>query len=168
MKSMDNEKQSLLSDLRVALAKDRFWRRSLSLQNEKRFTLHLAIFREPYLTSIMEGKKTIETRFAKRPCAPYERIAAGDIIVLKRASGGIVGICMAERVWFYHIDVESFSRIKETFASAICPAEESFWDDRKQSAVATLIMVSNVAAVPNVQFKKRDRRGWIVFKGRAD
>jgi hypothetical protein len=60
---------------------------------QKMFTLHLAIFREPYLTSIMEGKKTIETRFAKRPCAPYQRISAGDIIVLKRASGGIVGIC---------------------------------------------------------------------------
>ena len=77
----------------------------------------------------MEGKKTIETRFAKRPCAPYERISAGDIIVLKRASGGIVGICMAERVWFYRLDVESLSLIKETFGSAICPAEESFWDD---------------------------------------
>src|SRR5260370_37011513 len=146
MKSMDNEKQNLLSDLRVALAKDRFWRRSLSVQNEKRFTLHLAIFREPYLTSIMEGKKTIETRFAKRPCAPYQRIAAGDIIVLKRASGGIVGICMAERVWFYRLDVESFSLIKEIFGSAICPADESFWHPCKQSAVATPRLVSNVAA----------------------
>jgi ASC-1-like (ASCH) protein len=168
MKSMDNEKQSLLSDLRIALAKDRFWRRSLSVQNEERFTLHLAIFREPYLTSIMEGKKTIETRFAKRPCAPYQRISAGDIIVLKRASAGIVGICMAERVWFYRLDVQSFSLIKETYASAICPAGESFWDDLKQSAVATLILVGKVAEVRNVQFKKRNRRGWVVLKGCPD
>jgi ASC-1-like (ASCH) protein len=161
---MDNEKQSLLSDLRVALTKDRSWKRSLSVRNEKRFTLHLAIFREPYLTSIMEGKKTIETRFAKRRCAPYQRIAPGDIIVLKRASARIVGICMAKRVWFYRLDVKSFSLIKEIFSSAICPAEESFWDDCKKSAVATLILISNVAAVPDVQFKKRDRRGWFVFR----
>jgi hypothetical protein len=93
---MDNEKRDLLSDLRVDLAKDRFWTRYLSVQNEKRFTLHLGIFREPYLTSIMEGKKTIETRFAKRSCAPYKRIAAGDIIVLKRAAARIVGVCMAD------------------------------------------------------------------------
>ena len=73
--SVDNGKQCLISDLRFALAKDRFWRRSLSVENEKRFTLHLADFREAYLTSIMEGKKTIETRFAKRPCAPYQRIS---------------------------------------------------------------------------------------------
>jgi ASC-1-like (ASCH) protein len=168
MKSMENEKRCLLSDLRVALAKDKFWSHSLSVQNEKSFTLHLGIFREPYLTSIMEGKKTIETRFAKRPCAPYQRITAGDIIVLKRAAGRIVGVCMAERVWFYRLDVESFSLIKETFGSAICPSDESFWDTRKQSAVATLILVSKVAAVSNVQFKKRDRRAWIVFKGCAD
>jgi ASC-1-like (ASCH) protein len=162
---MENDKRCLLSDLRVALAKDRFWSRSLSVQNEKRFTLHMGIFREPYLTSIMEGKKTIETRFAKRSCASYEMIAAGDIIVLKRAAGRIVGVCMAERVWFYRLDVESFSLIKETFSAAICPANESFWDICKQSAVATLILVSNVAVAPNVQFKKPDRRGWVVFKG---
>ena len=58
---------------------------------------------------------------------------------------------------------DAFSLIKETFGSAICPANESFWDACKQSAVATLILVSKVAAVSNVQFKKRDRRGWIVF-----
>lgn len=113
----------------------------------------------------MEGKKTIETRFSKRPCAPYQRILPGDIIVLKRAFGGIVGICMAERVWFYRLDIKSLSLIQETFGPAICPAGESFWDDLKQSAVATLILVGNVAEVRNVQFKKRDRRGWVVLKG---
>jgi ASC-1-like (ASCH) protein len=164
---MDDKKRGLLSDLRVALAKDRYWRRSLAVRNEKRFTLHLGIFCEPYLTSIMEGKKTIETRFAKRQCAPYQRIAAGDIIVLKRAAGRIVGVCMAERVWFYRLGVESFSLIKETFGSAICPSDESFWDARKQSAVATLILVSHFPAVSNVEFKKRDRRVWIVFEGCA-
>ena len=102
------------------------------------------------------------------PCAPYQKIAAGDIIVLKRAAGRIVGVCMADRVWFYRLDVESFSLIKETFGSAICPADESFWNICKQSAVATLILVSNVAAAPNVQFKKRDRRGWVVFNGCVD
>jgi hypothetical protein len=67
---------------------------------------------------------------------------------------------------FYRLDVKSFSLIKETFGSAIfCPAGESFWDDLKQSAVATLILVGKVAEVRNVQFKKRDRRGWVVFKG---
>lgn len=75
---------------------------------------------------------------------------------------------MAERVWFYRLDVESLSLIKKTFGSAISPADESFWDACKQSAVATLILVSNVAVAPNVKFKKRDRRGWIVFKGCAD
>jgi hypothetical protein len=75
---------------------------------------------------------------------------------------------MADRVWFYRLDVESFSLIKETFGSAICPADESFWNICKQSAVATLILVSNVAADPNVQFKKRDRRGWVVFNGCVD
>src|SRR5260370_18926845 len=113
----------------------------------------------------MQGKKTVETRFAKRPCAPYQRISKGDIVLLKQSSGDIVGICLVEQVWFYRLSVESLRIIKELFGSAICPAEESFWDDRRQATFATLLLISRVTPVDNVRIKKRDRRGWVVFKG---
>ncbi len=161
---MDSEKHSILSDLRAALTRDGFWSHQLSTQNQNSFTLHLAVLREPYLTFIMQGKKTVETRFAKRPCPPYQRISKGDIVLLKQSSGRIVGICLVEEVWFYRLSVESLGIIKEMFGSAICPAEESFWDDRKQAAVATLLLVNRVTPVDNVQVKKRDRRSWVVFK----
>jgi hypothetical protein len=161
---MDSEKRSILPDLRTALTLDGFWSHQLSAQNQSSFTLHLAVLREPYLTFIMQGKKTVETRFAKRPCPPYQRTSKGDVVILKRSPGGIVGICLVEEVWFYRLSVDSLRIIKELFGSAICPAEESFWDDRKQAAVATLLLVNRVTPIDNMRIKKRDRRGWVVFK----
>jgi ASCH domain len=160
---MHSKKQNLLSHLRGALAENTFWSQMLSLENESTFTLHLAIFREPYLRFIMEGKKTIETRFAKRRCPPYQRVSDGDVVVLKRSPGRIVGICIVEKVWFYQLDLESFSFIKLRFGAAICPAEGSFWDDRKKAVVATLMLVGKVTPVDKIEIKKHDRRGWVVF-----
>jgi hypothetical protein len=132
--------------------------------NRRRFTLHLAIFKEPYLRFVMEGRKTVETRFAKRRCPPFERVAKGDVIILKRAGGDVTGICLVERAWFYHIDPQSLAAIREKFGSAICAIDESFWTDRNQAAVATILLITNVTPVRKIAIGKRDRRGWVVFE----
>lgn len=161
---MDCKKGDLIAKLRRALGKYPFWNRLLSPKNAKTFTLHLAILREPYLSFIMEGKKTIETRFAKRACPPYQSVSNGDVVVLKRAAGEIVGVCTVEQVWYYRLNPGSLDSIRERFGTAICPANGTFWEERKQASVATLMMVGNVAEVEEVEVKKRDRRGWVVFK----
>jgi ASC-1-like (ASCH) protein len=124
----------------------------------------MAIFREPYLSFIMEGKKKVETRFAKRACPPFGRVADGDVVLLKKAGGAIIGICEVEKVWFYHLDPKSFASIKERFGELICPENASFWIERKTKAVATLMLVKNVFPVKGLTIEKRDRRGWVVFE----
>lgn len=41
---------------------------------------HLGVFAEPYLALMINGMKTIESRFSKNRTAPYERIAKDDIV----------------------------------------------------------------------------------------
>ncbi|MCI9434957.1 MAG: hypothetical protein HFI86_06785 [Bacilli bacterium] len=41
------------------------------IKNQK---IHLGIFSEPYLTYMLEGKKTIESRFSKNKIVPYNKI----------------------------------------------------------------------------------------------
>ena len=157
------ESNSLISRLQQTLAPNPFWSWRLSLKRVGTFTLHLAIFREPYLSFIMEGKKTVETRFARRACAPYMRVADGDVVLLKRAAGKIVGICTVEKVWYYQLDPSTFSFIRRKFGSAICPADASFWEEKQQATVATLMLVGNVTPLEKIEIKKRDRRGWVVL-----
>ncbi len=161
---MVSKNPNLISDLRTSLSTDEFWSRILTPENEKGLALHLAIFREPYLNFIMEGRKTVESRFAKRPCPPFNRVKQGDVILLKRSAGKIVGLCMVDKVWFYKIEPHSLSFIKDKFGKAICPADNSFWEERKLAACATLMLISHVSPLNKIAFKKSDRRGWVVVK----
>jgi len=162
---MGFKREDLLSTLRKCLNQNAFWTEKLRPGRTTDFTLHLAVLREPYLRFILEGKKTIETRFAKRPCPPFERVNRGDVIMLKRTPGPIVGICIVEAAWFYRLDPKSLAFIKSKFGQAICPADSSFWEERKGSSVATLILIDKITPIGPFKIDKRDRRGWVVFNG---
>lgn len=158
------EAESVFRQLRAAVATHRFWTEKLKATHSGKYALHLAILREPYLQFILEGKKTIESRFAKRACAPYQRISDGDVVILKRAGGQVSGVCLVERVWFYRMDDKSLSFIQSKFGSRICPVDGQFWADRRQAAVATLMLVTNVTPIDSFTIPKRDRRGWVVLR----
>jgi hypothetical protein len=158
---MKFKKDSVVATLQKSLVEDSNWMRKLESNH---FTLHLAIFQEPYLTFIMDGRKKIETRFAKRPCPPFNRVANGDVVLLKESGGEIVGVCEVDEVWFYNLDPDALEYIKCHFGDLICPANGSFWRERKDKTVATLMKVKNVIAVNGIHVEKRDRRGWVTFK----
>ena len=125
--------------------------------------LHLAIFVEPYLTFILDGKKTVESRFSCVRCAPFDKVRANDLILLKRSGGAVAGICRVEAAWFYKINRDVLTEIRHNFAAQICPAESGFWSERAASSYATLISLVDVVRVPEFRIKKRDRRGWVTI-----
>ncbi len=139
---MKCKRHSILSHLQQSLGNHEAWSLKLSPGNCECFSLHLAILREPYLKFIMQGRKKVETRFAKRPCPPFERVADGDVVLLKRAGGQIVGICEVEKVWFYRLDPNALAEIKRRFGDLICPADGNFWKERQTKSVATLYTAS--------------------------
>ena len=51
--------------------------------------IHLAVVNEPYLQFILQGKKTIESRFAMHRAAPYRQISPGDIVLMKSAGQAV-------------------------------------------------------------------------------
>lgn len=152
----------LLLGLRASLRNHPVWREKLS-KTTRPFTVHLAILREPYLTFIMDGKKKVESRFARRPCAPFEKVSKGDVVLLKKTGGGIIGICEVEQVWFYRLNATSLDFIKDRFGDLICPADANFWSERKDKCLATLMRICNVTTIDGIHLEKRDRRGWVTF-----
>src|SRR5579859_1065899 len=63
--------------------------------------MHLAIMREPYLSRVLDGSKTIESRWLHTRRAPYGRLQAGDQIAFKRSGGSILAVASAVRVEQY-------------------------------------------------------------------
>jgi hypothetical protein len=124
---------------------------------------HLAVMTGPYLDLLLDGTKTIESRFTKRRVAPFDRVAGGDIVFFKQASGPVTGVGLAGEVRNLDLHQISLQEIAATYGSAIAPADPSFWDERTQARYVTLVSMTNVISLPPLAIRKRDRRGWVVL-----
>lgn len=144
-----------------------FWLSYLSdaTQPESRIGMHLAIFAEPFLSKVLSGEKTIESRFSRNRCAPYREISDGDIILLKEVAGPIRGLALARRNWCYDLATEPIERIRLRFGAGIAAADD-FWAAREDALYATLIELDAPTAIRPVACDKRDRRGWVVLRSR--
>src|SRR5437867_4139305 len=72
-----------------------FWEarlRGLCTDKRTAFSLHLAVLLEPYLGYVLEGRKTVESRFSAVRCPPYRRVQSGDVVLLKSSGGPVEGI----------------------------------------------------------------------------
>jgi len=139
-----------------------YWRNyvaSLPAQNN----VHLAVFVEPYLSFVLDGRKTVESRFSSVRCPPYKCVAPGDVILLKQSSGPVVGICRATSASYYQLDKATLRELKSRFSKMICPENEKFWQDRSSASFATLITIANVCQLGPFSIAKRDRRGWVTL-----
>jgi len=146
-----------------------FWEQYLTglSSNTASFAVHLAVLVEPYLRFVLEGRKTIESRFSSKRIAPFNSVTKGDVVLLKRSSGPIVGICQLQSCWFYHLDASSWSEIRGRYTKALCAEDPSFWETRRSAAYATLMRIRNVQEFPAIEYRQRNRRGWIVLQPRV-
>jgi hypothetical protein len=128
-------------------------------------SLHLAVLVEPYLSFILDGRKTVESRFSVRPMPPYGCVDEGDVVLLKESGGPVVGAFTASSAWHYRLDPASWAELREEFTRAIC-AQDGFWESRAAAEYATLIRITEVRHLAPVAVPKRDRRGWVVLADR--
>jgi len=126
--------------------------------------IHVAIFVEPYLGLVLDGTKTIESRFSLKRITPYHHVERGDVILLKASGGPIVGISQVAKAWFFELTPSTWTRIKKDFSTGICPMGPDFWKQRSNAAFASLFHLSNVKPLEPLAFPKRDRRGWVTFQ----
>ena len=157
----------LLDEVQTAVRGDLHWESRLTALNTASNGLHLVVFVEPYLAYLLEGKKTVESRFARRRCPPYGYVHTGDILLLKRSGGPIAGLCEVAEVWFYRLDPASWKTIRTEFTQALCAQDPGFWQARQAASFATLMRITAVRALPPIECRKRDRRGWVVLRRNA-
>jgi hypothetical protein len=124
--------------------------------------LHLAVFAEPFLSFVLDGRKTVESRFGRRRCAPFDQVRQGDIIMLKQAGGPVRGLVLAKQAWFYELHHRPIDSIREQYGDTIC-ADDRFWQTKRDAQYATLIELAEPISIGAMPCKKRDRRGWVAI-----
>lgn len=122
--------------------------------------VHLGIFGEPYLTYMLEGKKTIESRFSKNKIAPYNQVTKDDIIIVKKSSENVVGYFTIKDVLFFDLNTVSIEEIKSKYNKQLC-VDETFWINKKNSNYATLIIIDNLIKLKPFHINKKGMQTWI-------
>jgi len=128
---------------------------------------HLAIFTGPFLDLVLEGKKTIESRFSKVRCSPYGAVREGDIVLMKKAGGLVIGEFTVSRVeTFNNLNETSLREMAEKYGKDLCAdADKDFWEGRRKSRYATFLYVSKPIRYDKpFPYPKKDKRGWVVIE----
>ncbi len=124
---------------------------------------HLGIFSEPFLTFMMDGRKTIESRFSKNKIAPFKQITKNDIVFIKKSSGNVIGYLTIKDVLFFDLSITPIENIKEKYSKELC-VDEKFWEAKRNSNYATLIIIDEVIKLEPFKINKKGMQTWIVLK----
>lgn len=130
------------------------------IEKIKNKNIHLGVFAESYLTYVLEGKKTIESRFSKNKIAPYNQINKNDIVIVKKSSGNVVAYFTIKEVIFYNLSITPISEIKAKYNEQLC-VDENFWISKKSSNYATLIIIDNLVKLNPFHINKKGMQTWI-------
>lgn len=132
-----------------------------------RATIHLAILSEPFLGALLDGRKTIESRFSSRRIAPWKAVKKGDIILVASRGSVVHGFVRVERVQYYELSEPVLQSLREKYSHEIAAdLVTDFWESRSDKNYCTLVWISKYEKVSDVKFSKRDRRGWVTFDSR--
>lgn len=126
--------------------------------------IHIAVFSEPFLSFLLEGKKKLDSRFSARRRAPYRQVAEGDYVLVKESGGPIRAICQLGQVWFYEIDKDSWEHLKGEYSEALCVMDPQFWEEKKNASYGTLMQLKLVHKIDPFGIDKSDRRSWVVVR----
>ncbi len=142
------------------LHNNEYWHRKLL---DTKCKIHLALMVEPYLSLILSGKKTIESRFSTKRIMPYNNISDGDIVVLKKSGGNIVAIFEVENAVFKQINKkDDIEEIKKNYGNELC-LEDKFWSEKKDANYVSLIKISHLQPVSPIMIKKANRQSWLIY-----
>jgi hypothetical protein len=159
----------LLADLRSAVRADAGWASRLAQfgTSAEANSVHVAILVEPYLRLLLDGRKTVESRFSNYRRPPYEQVRAGDVLALKQSGGPVVGVCEIAEAWFYRLTPDAVPRLQSRFAAALCAETTAFWRQAAARNYASFLRVKNVLSLRPIPCAKRDRSAWVVLRSPA-
>ncbi len=129
---------------------------------------HLVILKKPYVRAIIAGRKSIESRFMKIRCAPYEKVSAGDRLFFKESSGKVCAVGRAGKVVnFKELTERRIMQLKRKHNRLIC-GDDLYWEQKANSRWGVLIWLKDVRAMKPIRIDKKDWRGWVVLTEERD
>ena|ERR1700722_19530448 len=161
---------SLLTRVEKRLHASDYWGKRCEIAfraPERKNRVHLAVFVQPFLQFVLEGRKTVESRFSMHRRAPFGCVHPGDLVLIKESGGPVVAIAEVSNVWYYQLNANTRDFIRNRFGEQLCVDDPDFWKSKVSSYFATLMQFARVEKLDPLLCSKRDRRGWVVLGNSA-
>jgi hypothetical protein len=131
---------------------------------------HVAVVHPRYVSLVLAGQKTMESRLSIARCQPWGCVGSGDELYFK-CSGGTI----KARARVTHVESRSeltpvaIATLRAQHNATIL-ATSAYWRDRRRARYATLITFADVMPIdvgPAVRLPRLYGRGWIVLGPQA-
>ncbi len=125
---------------------------------------HLAILDRGAAEAIFSGRKKIEGRFSQIKIAPYGKVSAGDVVLMKLPGEKVIGQFLVDKVLFFdHPTSADIEEIKKIHSKSLA-LPNTFWLDHEKINYVTLMFIKSVTKfIIEPIFPKKDLRGWVVL-----
>jgi len=158
-------KDKLLDDLLTALESDISGKVYVDAINRLEVNMHLAIFTDPFLSYLLNGEKTFESRLSINKIAPYGKVHKNDIVVVKKSGGEIFGIFTVKTVHFYsNLNSALIKKIDDSYGDKIMWNSLEFLASKSSSKFLTLIEVASLKLFLPFDITKKDRGSWVIIR----
>ena len=124
---------------------------------------HLAILKKPYLDAILDGRKTIESRFYHTNQKWLAQVSAGDILFLKVSSGPVMATAAVAAVKkFDNLTARQIAELKSQYNQHIL-GDDLYWQEKMNARFGILCWLKNVKPITPRFITKADWRAWVVL-----
>lgn len=127
---------------------------------------HVAIVHAWVAEAILEGRKTIESRFGKDRRPPFGRLSRGDTIYFRVAGGGYAAKCRVKRVESHQYATPDLVADIEARHREHIGGDDRYWSAARRARCITLAHLHRVEAIdegPDLDRQRGDRRAWFVI-----
>ncbi len=138
----------------------------LELIKNQQKSVHLAIFSEPFLSLMLSGQKTMESRFSINNVIPYRKVLEGDIVFIKKSPGSVIGLFVVGRVEYVsNLTSEKVKLLEKKYGRLLCwNVDADFLENKSTAKFVTLIDIKKIFMIDPIEIAKVDRTAWSIVK----
>ena len=125
---------------------------------------HIAILRQPFFDMVLNGTKTIESRWSMNKVAPYHKVKKGDTILLKETGKDVTAKANVLAVKYYELTPEKVEEIRIKYGKEIGTDKFEDWKSTLNKKYCSLIWLDKVEKIKPLKVPRSNGAGWIVTK----
>lgn len=124
---------------------------------------HLAILKQPFLNMILDGTKTIESRFSYNKIIPFGKVEKGDVIYLKLSGGKVIAKAKVDNVQFYNLTPEMVEEIRVKYGRDIGTDRFEDWTSTTKKKYCTLMWLKDIEKIGSISVAPSHGSAWFLL-----